>query len=161
MTRTLRLFTALSALAFAGCLGDDPVAPEIATTTFASTLGVNLGASTRTQSGLYYRDVTVGTGALAQLRSRVSVDYALWLPDGRLIEQSDEELDFTVGLGDLDDLIPGFEEGTLGMRVGGIRQVIIPPHLGYGSSPNGAIPGNSILVFTIELVSASGGTGGT
>jgi peptidylprolyl isomerase len=48
-------------------------------------------------------------------------------------------------------VIDGFDEGVRGMRVNGVRQLIIPPSLGYGSSGSGSIPGNSILVFTITL----------
>jgi FKBP-type peptidyl-prolyl cis-trans isomerase len=49
--------------------------------------------------------------------------------------------------------IPGFEQGTIGMRVGGMRQIIIPPELGYGTMGHGPVPPNAVLVFTVELVS--------
>jgi peptidylprolyl isomerase len=51
------------------------------------------------------------------------------------------------------DVIRGWEEGLVGMRVGGRRQLIIPSRLGYGATGSGTIPPNSILVFTIDLVS--------
>ena len=155
MIRTFRLIAAALALSLSACLGDEPVAPLIEETTFHQSLGVNLAGSTRTQTGLYYRDITIGTGALAQMRSLVSVDYVGYLTNGSSFDQG--TVSFNVGLGDLQDMIPGFEEGALGMRVGGVRQLVIPPHLGYGPNRNGDIPGNSILVFNIELVSASGG----
>ena len=149
-------FLAMSlAVAMAGCLDDSPVAPRIETTQFAPSLGVDLDASTRTSSGLYYRDIVVGTGALAGLGSSVSVRYSGAFVNGVVFDSGGATRDpigFTIGA---NDVVPGFEEGTFGMRVGGKRQVIIPPHLGYGSRPYGSIPGNSILVFTLELLSVN------
>jgi FKBP-type peptidyl-prolyl cis-trans isomerase len=153
MSRTLSigrwLLVALIA-ALPACGDDDPTGPRIDRTTFASSLGVDLPASTRTQSGLYYRDIVVGTGSLANMGSQVSVRYSGALPNGTVFDPGEDPISFVVG--DL-DLIPGFEEGTFGMRVGGKRQVIIPPELGYGATPRTGIPANSILVFTIELLS--------
>jgi FKBP-type peptidyl-prolyl cis-trans isomerase len=51
--------------------------------------------------------------------------------------------------------IPGYEQGVIGMRVGGTRRIIVPPSLGYGSTGNGTIPGNSWLVFELELLAAA------
>ena len=143
------------AVAMAGCLDDDPVGPRIETTEFAPSLGVDLDASTRTPSGLYYRDIVVGTGARAIVGSSVSVRYSGAFVNGVVFDSggpSREPVDFTVGAR---DVVAGFEEGTFGMRVGGRRQVIIPPNLGYGSQPYGSIPANSILVFTLELLSVN------
>lgn len=149
-----RLLAVVLAVTLGGCLDDSPVAPRIETTNFAASLGVDLDASTRTSSGLYYRDIVVGTGNLASVGTPVSVRYSGAFTNGVVFDSggaSRTPANFTVGGG---GLIAGFEEGTLGMRVGGKRQVIIPPHLGYGSQPYGSIPGNSILVFTLELLSA-------
>ena len=57
---------------------------------------------------------------------------------------------FVIGLG---SVIAGWDQGLLEMRVGGLRRIIIPPELGYGSSGAGAIPGNATLIFEIELLS--------
>jgi FKBP-type peptidyl-prolyl cis-trans isomerase len=53
-------------------------------------------------------------------------------------------------------VISGFDQGVTGMKVGGKRKVTVPPSLGYGIQPNGSIPGNSTLIFDIELVSIAG-----
>ncbi len=129
-------------------------APDITTTTFAASLGVDLAAMTRTNSGLYYRDVTVGTGALVAAGQQVAVHYIGNLPNGNTFDVNDindTPFAFVLGAG---QVIPGFDEGVAGMHVGGRRQIIIPPNLGYGSQAAQGIPGNSILVFTVDVVSA-------
>lgn len=151
--RAFRLVSlALTLAALAACSKDSPTAPRIENTTFASSLGVNLTSSTKTASGLYYRDVTVGTGATAAAGKSVGVHYTGWLANGTQFDSnvaSSLPLFFTLGIG---QVVPGFDEGITGMKVGGERQIIIPPALGYGSSAQGTIPGNSILVFTVDLL---------
>lgn len=98
-------------------------------------------------------DVRVGTGAQANTGSRVTVNYAGYLYSATAVENKGTRFDagtlpFTVGTG----VIAGFSQGVIGMRVGGLRRVIIPPSLGYGSQAQGSIPANSTLVFDIELV---------
>ena len=150
----LRVLALTTAVTIAGCLGDSPVAPTIENATFAPSLGIDLDDFTRLGSGLYYRDIVVGTGAQATVGTLVSVRYSGSLTNAFVFDSggaSRTPVDFTIGEG---GLIAGFEEGTFGMRVGGTRQIIIPPHLGYGSQPRTGIPANSILVFTLELLSA-------
>lgn len=140
-------------LVLAACNSDpnEPDVPRIEDTDFDPSLDVDLSAMTETPSGLYYRDLEEGSGAEATTGSEVSVRYTGWLPDGRQFDSNEEAEDpFTFQLG-TGSVIPGFDEGVTGMRVGGSRQVIIPPELGYGNQPVGAIPPNSILVFTIQL----------
>lgn len=98
-------------------------------------------------------DVRVGTGAEANTGSRVTVNYAGYLYSATAAENKGTRFDsgtlpFTVGTG----VIAGFSQGVIGMRVGGLRRVTIPPSLGYGSQANASIPANSTLVFDIELV---------
>jgi len=125
-----------------------------ATPGFAPRLEVDLEASTQLPSGLYYRDLTVGTGPEAGEGSRVAVLYGGWLPDGTFFDGSanhgNRPYPFTIGE---HEVVAGWEEGITGMRVGGRRQLIIPPELGYGAvgSPP-IIPPNSILVFTVDLL---------
>jgi len=145
-------------LAFTACLeGTDystNVTPEIPIeqTTFASTLNVSLPASTKTASGLYIRDLTVGTGDVATGTSTVSVYYAGYLANGQLFDsRSSPSAPFPVQLG-VNAVIKGWEEGLIGMKVGGKRQLIIPPSLAYGPNGYGSIPSNAVLVFTVELV---------
>ena len=157
MTRLPRWFrTLLAALPIVALAcsakSDGPAAPTIESTTFAVALGVDLTASTRTSTGLYYRDVIVGTGAVAASGNALTVHYAGFLTSGTQFDYNiapQTPYAFTLGNG---AVIAGWDQGVPGMRVGGRRQLIIPPSLGYGSAGRGSIPGNSILVFTVDLV---------
>jgi peptidylprolyl isomerase len=153
MARILRASLLLLAVFFTGCLDDSPFVPNIEDTNFAPDLQVDLAASTKTVSGLYYRDITVGDGAQVAADGNVAVTtvYSLYLRGGQLIESG--TFSPTLGAGSSNRPILGYEEGVRGMREGGRRQLIIPPHLGYGDTKNGKIPANSILVFTVDLTS--------
>ena len=155
MTRPLATFATLAFTITAGCssitTSNDP--PDIEKTTFAASLGVDLKAMTKTASGLYWRDLTVGTGATVAGGSRVAVHYTGWLSHGTQFDENvapAQPYSFTVGAG---QTILGFDEGVRGMKVGGVRQLIIPPWLGYGPQGSGPIPPNAILVFRVEVVS--------
>ena len=128
-----------------GC-GDSMTAIE--DTEFAASLGINLAAMTRTSSGLYYQDLETGEGEPATGGDAVEVAYTGWLSDGTQFDSG--SFTFNLGTG---QVVPGFDEGVQGMRVGGVRRIIIPPALGYGSQARGAIPPDSILVFRIEVLS--------
>ncbi len=128
--------------------------PDITSTTFAPALGVDLSTMTRTASGLYYEDETVGTGTTAQASKPVTVHYTGWLANGTKFDSSvdrSQPFAFTPGVG---MVIAGWDEGVVGMKVGGTRKLVIPPSLGYGSRSIGPIPPNSVLVFTVQLLSA-------
>src|SRR5690606_16652910 len=107
-----------------------------------------LEASTKTASGLYYRDIIVGDGAQvpATGAAAVTTTYELYLRNGDLVESG--TFAFTVGSAATS---PGYDEGVRGMRVGGQRQLIVPPSLGYGEADYAGIPGNSILVYFVVL----------
>ena len=104
-------------------------------------------------------DMKVGTGAEARQGRRVSVHYTGWLyhptkPDhkGRQFDSSRDRgqpYDLTLGQG---EVIPGWDQGLLGMKVGGARRLVIPPALAYGSSGQGEIPPSATLVFDVELM---------
>ncbi len=149
--RRLFLLLALALPLLAGACGSDGPT-SIEDTEFAPELGVDLSAMTRTSSGLYYRDITVGTGAVAQNGSRVTMYYQGWFPDGRLFSAAVRPQAplpaFVLGAG---RVIQGWDEGIPGMRVGGKRLLVIPPSLAYGSAGRGSIPPNAILVFEVEL----------
>ena len=153
--RFLVLSLALPLVAILSCKsGSSPTAPSIEATTFASSLGVDLSASTRTSTGLYYRDLIMGTGATAASGHSLSVHYTGWLANGTQFDTNvapATPLTLTLGIG---QVIAGWDQGLAGMKVGGRRQLIIPPSLGYGSTPNGTIPANSILVFSVDLISS-------
>ena len=109
-----------------------------------------------TASGLRYRDLTVGTGAVAEAGREVRVDYVGRRLNGELFDNSysrGDTFDFALGAG---QVIAGWDEGVAGMRVGGRRRLIIDANLGYGDSPPGDIiqPGDT-LVFDVELVGVS------
>jgi peptidylprolyl isomerase len=104
-------------------------------------------------SGLQYQDLVIGSGPQAEKGDIVSVHYTGWLEDGTKFDSSldrGEPYQLTLGAG---GVIPGWEEGLLGMQEGGKRKLIIPPDLGYGESGfAGVIPANATLIFEVELV---------
>ena len=121
------------------------------TVQFAGTLDVDLAASKRVARGLYSRDFIVGTGRSANRDAEITVRYVGALADGRrFTEPSEPPVTFKLGAG---TVIAGWDRGLSGMRVGGRRQLVIAPDLGYGRKQAGLIPPNSVLVFEIELLS--------
>lgn len=152
MRRLCFLAFCLLPFLFTACDSNTAEVPTIEDTDFATALNVDLSAMTQTDTGLYYRDLEEGTGAVAVSGKRVAVHYSGWLADGTLFDQNGPQaVPFTFRLG-LGEVIPGWDEGVAGMKVGGRRQLIIPPALGYGDRRIGPIPPNSILVFDVELV---------
>ena len=111
------------------------------------------GAPTKTASGLEYWDLKKGTGAEAKSGQVVKVHYTGWLVDGKKFDSSvdrNEPFRFALGAG---EVIKGWDEGVAGMKVGGKRQLRIPPELGYGQrGAPGAIPPNATLIFDVELL---------
>ena len=102
---------------------------------------------------LQIEDVTVGTGATVAVGDTVTVRYVGTFLDGRVFDPGTNPITFRVGAG---QLIPGFEQGMVGMRVGGRRRLTIPSSLAYGASGSGPIPPNTPIRFEIELVSIAG-----
>ncbi len=108
------------------------------------------GNTVRTASGLQYIDEVVGSGAQPQPGQTVVVHYTGYLDDGTIFDSSvqrGQPAEFPV-----DQVIAGFREGVLGMKVGGKRRLIIPPELGYGAQGQGPIPPNARLTFDVELL---------
>jgi peptidylprolyl isomerase len=108
------------------------------------------GNIVRTASGLQYIDEVVGSGAQPQPGQTVVVHYTGYLDDGTIFDSSvqrGQPAEFPV-----DQVIAGFREGVLGMKVGGKRRLIIPPELGYGAQGQGPIPPNARLTFDVELL---------
>lgn len=153
MNRLLPLLSVCLLLAASAC---GPDLGDPANVTFAPELGVDLGAMHRAGSGLYTQDLVVGTGAEASTGRYLEVHYSGWLPDGTLFDSSrgtNRPLEIT-RLGVTPRLIAGWEEGLVGMKVGGTRRLVIPSRLGYGPSGTSGIPANSVLVFDVELLYA-------
>jgi peptidylprolyl isomerase len=113
------------------------------------------GTRRTTASGLTIIDVVVGTGPAAKDGDNISVQYTGRLEsNGKKFDSSydrNEPFSFVLGQG---QVIKGWDEGVADMKVGGKRQLIIPPELGYGAggTPDGSIPPNAALVFDVELV---------
>jgi peptidylprolyl isomerase len=148
-----------------GAQGYPPVIPANATLTFevelvdilagapAAPTKVDEAQYTTTPSGLKYYDFVVGAGAAAVAGKTAVVQYTGWLSDGKKFDSSldrGEPFPFPLGAG---RVIKGWDEGVAGMRVGGRRQLVIPPGLGYGQQgAGGVIPGGATLIFEVELV---------
>ncbi|MBA3296256.1 MAG: FKBP-type peptidyl-prolyl cis-trans isomerase [Acidobacteria bacterium] len=133
-----RLGVSFVVLSLAAACGDTPTTPS--------------GATAFTQT-----DLTVGAGAAAVTGNTLTVNYTGWLYDGSKSDKKGLQFDtsvgrapfiFTLGTG---QVIAGWDQGLVSLRVGGVRRLIIPPSLGYGAVRNGPIPPNASLVFDIEL----------
>jgi FKBP-type peptidyl-prolyl cis-trans isomerase len=121
------------------------------TVQFAALLEIDFAASKRVTNGLYVRDIVEGRGRLAMRGDEITVRYVGRLADGRAFtEPAEPPATFKLGNG---IVIEGWDRGLSGMRVGGRRQLVIAPDLGYGNKKTGAIPPNSVLVFEVELLS--------
>jgi FKBP-type peptidyl-prolyl cis-trans isomerase FkpA len=103
--------------------------------------------------GLRYTDTVIGTGAEAKFGQHVSMQYVGTMSDGTVFDSSRSRstpFDFTIGTG---TVIECWDEGVIGMRVGGHRTLVCPPSIGYGGNRQGTIPPYSTLHFDLELVS--------
>jgi FKBP-type peptidyl-prolyl cis-trans isomerase len=141
----MRLIVCVLALAalplLAGCSSSSPSTPSTSSGTFTQT------------------DLVVGTGPDATVGKTISVNYTLWLYDtsktdgkGTLVQSSVGSTPFSFVLG-TGQVIKGWDQGVVGMKVGGTRRLIVPPDLAYGSTGQNGIPANATLVFDISLLS--------
>jgi FKBP-type peptidyl-prolyl cis-trans isomerase len=160
---TLQRFAVVAALlAATAVVGQTPAAKPIAKPAPKKALVVPntkaptkvAGDGVKTDSGLQYWDIKVGTGAVAKDGAHVKVHYTGWLTTGKKFDSSvdaHQPFDFTIGKG---EVIKGWDEGVAGMKVGGKRQLRIPPELGYGAAGSPpVIPANATLIFDIQLLS--------
>lgn len=117
------------------------------------------GTPSTLSDGVQYIDITPGTGTTVQSGETINVQYTGWLQStGKEFDSSydhgGQPLNFAVGQG---QLIPGFDAGVVGMKVGGTRRLFIPAALGYGAAGSPPkIPANANLIFDVTLVSIQG-----
>lgn len=135
----IRFVAAFSVLALISACGETPTAPS----QFAA---------------FSQADLRVGTGAEAVNNSTLSTNYTLWLYSASAAENKGTRIESSVGgtpfsfvLG-TSQVIAGMNQGVAGMRVGGLRRIVIPPSLGYGQNRSGIIPPNATLLFEVELL---------
>jgi peptidylprolyl isomerase len=121
--------------------------------------GTAIAGPAAAQTHLQIIDVKLGKGAVAKAGQTVTVHYTGWLyvhgAKGKKFDSSvDRGTPFTFPLG-AGQVIPGWDQGVAGMKVGGKRTLIIPPDLGYGANgtPDGTIPPGATLIFDVELLS--------
>ena len=110
------------------------------------------GTETTTASGLKIQDLRVGDGASPQPGQTITVNYVGTLENGKEFDSSyrrGKPIDFKIGVG---RVIKGWDEGLMGMKVGGKRKLFVPSALGYGARARPNIPPNSNLIFEIELL---------
>lgn len=141
MTRR-SLIACLAVVLAAACGDDNPTAPSLPPTGTAP---------------YSVTDLRVGTGATASTGQRITVSHSGWLYSDTAAENKGSRFDagtigFTLGA---DNIIQGWHQGIPGMRVGGLRRLVLPPELAYGpSTPDpGRIPPNATLLFEVELIS--------
>jgi FKBP-type peptidyl-prolyl cis-trans isomerase len=137
-----------------------PVRPDAAKpnlTLVKPATAITAGRISATPSGVKYEDLVIGSGGVAQVGQTVRVHYTGWVTDGKTLgKKFDSSLDrnesfkFKIGEG---RVIKGWEEGIVGMKVGGTRVLTVPPEAAYGQKAVGtAIPPNSTLVFEVKLM---------
>jgi FKBP-type peptidyl-prolyl cis-trans isomerase len=116
-----------------------------------------LAGSKPLSGDIQLKDITVGTGAIVKEGDTVSVNYVGKLVNGTVFDNSSNDnsgkpVSLKIATG---SVIEGWVEGIPGMRVGGTRELVIPPALGYRCEAEGKIPANATLIFTITVVGVS------
>jgi FKBP-type peptidyl-prolyl cis-trans isomerase FkpA len=125
---------------------------------YAASLNIDISKMNRVQITrgsttytLYSLDTVVGEADTAKVGDYVRVHYTAWLPDGTQVEttRGREPIVFLLGLG---FVMPGFDAGVIGMRIGGVRRLVIPPELAFGTrgSPAAGIPPSTTVVVEVE-----------
>jgi FKBP-type peptidyl-prolyl cis-trans isomerase FkpA len=153
MKKTLKIIASILLItSIAACGGggstSTPAAPSWETTSGSDAI-----------TKLQVTDTTVGTGATAAAGSVVTVNYTGWLYQAGAANSEGPQFDTTSGRSPFSfqlgagQVIAGWDQGLVGMKVGGTRTLVIPSVMGYGSAGYGSIPGGAALVFSVQLVS--------
>jgi FKBP-type peptidyl-prolyl cis-trans isomerase len=155
--KSISFMAAAAALALVSLTAPHMTAAQQATQPPTAQTGAS-GKMTELANGLKYTDEKVGTGAEAKRGEKVTVHYTGWLyNNGQKGKKFDSSVDrsepFTFNLG-AGQVIPGWDQGVAGMKVGGKRTLIIPADLAYGArgAGGGVIPPNATLMFDVELL---------
>jgi len=112
-----------------------------------------IGSATATASGVQYWEIKPGTGAAAENGKTVTIHYTCFLEDGKKFDSSvDRGRPFSFHMGE-GSVIKGWDDGIAGMKVGGKRQLKVPPAVAYGDQgKGGVVPPNATLIFDVHLV---------
>ena len=145
--------SALALLFLASALAQTPAHKPIQAVANTKAPTKVTGDGVKTDSGLQYWDIKAGSGDLAQDGSHVRVHYTGWLTSGKKFDSTvdaNQPYEFTIGK---NEVIKGWDEGVTGMKVGGKRQLRIPPELAYGEAGfKTIVPPNATLIFDIQLL---------
>jgi peptidylprolyl isomerase len=136
----------LGILFYYGVIRLPQVAPNESSTQSAETPAAN------PDEKLVVTDTKVGTGPVVKSGDTISINYTGTLKDGTKFDSSydrGQPFETKIGVG---EVIEGWDQGIIGMKVGGKRRLVIPPSLGYGDQAAGSIPPNSTLIFDVELM---------
>lgn len=148
------LFPLIACVALSACLTSPKECTDIpsnpATEQFDASLGVDINSMTKTELGDYTQDLVVGTGDPLTDATIVTIHYSAYLKDGTLIDQVQDQ-PFTIDLRTQSTL--GLADGMIGMNVGGQRLIVAPSEFALGACNNGQIPGNSTIVYKVDLLS--------
>ncbi|OAB31458.1 FKBP-type peptidyl-prolyl cis-trans isomerase [Flavobacterium fryxellicola] len=144
---------ALVSLLFVSCLSDNEASKPVDYTIqnekeIVDYIAKNNLTATKTDSGLYYVVNEAGTGTQPTASSNVTVAYKGYFTNGNTFDQSNAS---GISFG-LNQVIKGWTEGIPYFKEGGNGVLLIPSHLGYGSTGSGPIPGGSVLVFDVKLI---------
>ena len=148
------LFPLIACVALSACLTSPKECQDIpsdpAAEQFDPSLGVNIAAMTKTEIGDYTQDIVAGTGDALVGADIVTIHYSAYLSNGTLIDQITDQ-PFTIDLRTQSTI--GLADGMIGMSVGGQRLIVAPSELALGPCTNGPVPGNSTIVYKVELLS--------
>jgi len=159
IAKALVFFLILAATLISACSRKDTAAPDMKKsggTIMEKSTEVQSEKMVKTPSGLQYEDMVAGSGASPSPGKKVTVHYTGWLTDGRKFDSSvdrNKPFVFQIGVG---QVIAGWDEGVMTMKIGGKRKLLIPANLGYGAAgAGGVIPPNATLVFEVILLDIS------
>ena len=147
------VFVVAAVTAAAACAPPPAAAPPqpITQALFAAEAEVELDQMQQHERGFYWRDILEGDGRQGAPGLTVHIAYVVRLPDGREVDRAEPERPLMFKLGERQS-IAALELALRGMKVGGVRQLVVPPDLAYGARGRGRVPPNATLVMIVRLV---------